>query len=146
MEGMKRALIAVVLAHTLAGVAAAQELGTAEYGRASGGELQLGVKTPKNTSGTLGFDFGNSAKGYGATFGGTLIPDRIWFFGSVQRNEAFFGKADAQIGDRQNLSAAAGSVEAPGLEIPTSFLSLRYTGIVSSNTFFTVNVSRNRGH
>lgn len=155
---MKRALAALFAAQIVAGVSLAQETGTAEFGRATGGEMQLAVKTPKSTSATLGFDFGTSAKGYGATFGGTLVPDRIWFFASAQRNESSWfggqsellaGKADAQLGDRQTLTLSAGDsglkpAAASPIEIPSTFLDLRYTGIVSNNMFFTVNVSRSQ--
>src|SRR5437763_927557 len=112
------------IAMLAAGAALAQE-----YGRTSGGELSILTKRPARLSGSLGFGqsslFGKQLEG---TLGGTVVPDRLWFFGSVQRSDAMrvapalpqvvttplsaaSGKVDAYIGDRQSLSAIAGKSE-----------------------------------
>ena len=161
----KRAAILIVFAQLAAGVALAQE-----YDRTSGGQLNLFTKQPNNISGSLDISlsrsalFGSNPKGYEATLGGTIVPDRLWFFGSVQRNDAMrftavlpqvdtlpatYGKLDANLGDRQSLNAIAirSQLSTPTMSlVPASFLSMHYTGIISSNSFFTANVSQSVMH
>jgi hypothetical protein len=164
----KRAAVALLLAQLIALTALAQE-----FGSASGGQIELLPKHSNRLSGSLGISFSRSqfpfasggSKGYEATFGGTLAEDRMWFFGSVLRNEglqfaaaprvastpvassAEYGRVNAQIGDRNNLAALFAAGKTPstfsiGQQSPSSFLSLHYTGIVSSNMFFTASVVR----
>jgi len=161
----KRAAVLIVFAQLAAGVALAQE-----YGRGSGGQLSLFTKQPNSLSGSLGISlsrsalFGSSLKGYEGTLGGTIVADRLWFFGSVQRNDALrfasalpqvatapatYGKLDAHLGDRQSLSAISARTQistATLSTVPASFLSMHYTGIISSNSFFTASVSQSVTH
>jgi len=167
--------VTLLLALVIAVAALAQEAPpvTSEFGSASGGQLDLLIKHPSRLSGSLGMTFGRSqfpfasslSKGYEGTFGGTLAEDRLWFFGSVLRDDglqfastprglstpvassAALGKVNARIGDRNSLAAlfAEGSTPSAlsiGGQAPSSFLSLHYTGIVSSNMFFTASVVR----
>lgn len=117
-----------------------------------------------------GLPFGSGKSGYDATLGGTIVEDRIWFFASAQRSDSVFGTAvpqdsrskeavsraiDAklamQLGSRQNLAATFASQRgvapafANAASTPSSFLSLRYTGIVSDQMFFTTSYSRSSG-
>ena len=126
-----------------------------EYDRVSGGELHLMTKGTKSTSGTLGLKRGDGTELWNATFGGTVLQDRVWFFGAVEKSENrmfveqqqiqpvpstnYLGKADIQLGDRHRVDAAA--VRSTTLEIPSNFLALRYTGIVTNNMFFTASFS-----
>jgi hypothetical protein len=62
---------------------------------------------------------------------------------------AMNAKFDAQIGSRQSLTASYAaardfSLSTSGMttQIPSSFLSLHYTGVVTPNMFFTANVSQ----
>lgn len=190
----KRVVAALFLSQMLAGVAFAQSVvapaGPAEasvaapdeFGRVSGGELDLLAKHSSRFSGSFGiltsrsqFPFATrngTTTGYNATLGGTIVQDRLWFFASGYQSDALLGsrfdtalpqtrtpdvasrainpRVSAQLGDRQSLAASfiarrdAGATPtittaAPGLG---SLLSLHYTGIVSSNMFFTANVSR----
>ena len=149
MAAMKRAALLIVLAQLAAGAALAQE-----YGRASGGQLQLFTKQPSNFSGSLGFTlsrslFGDNLKGYEGSLGGTLVPDRMWFFGSMQRNDVMnftpsssplFGKFSAQLGEKQTIDASNFTA------LPASFRSLHYTGIISPNSFFSATVSQSATH
>jgi hypothetical protein len=161
----KRAAVLIVFAQLAAGVALAQE-----YGRTSGGQLNLFTKQPNSFSGSLGISlsrsalFGSNLKGYEGTLGGTVIADRLWFFGSMQRNDrlgfasalpqietapATYGKVDAHLGDRQSLSAVAARTQLSTdtlSTVPASFLSMHYTGIISSNSFFTASVSQSITH
>jgi hypothetical protein len=114
--------------------------------------------------------FGSRRTGYEATLGGTLVEDRIWFFASAQRSDGVFGNASlqspgsteavsraidaklaTQLGSRQNLAATFASQRGsePAFAIPgttpSSFLSLRYTGIVSDSMFFSTSFSRSSG-
>ena len=188
----KRAVAALFLSQMLAGVGFAQSVvpsagGSAasvaapdEFGRVSGGEIDLITKHTRKLSGSLGMSMsksqlplsigGNGTRnGYDATLGGTVLQDRLWFFASAQQSDPLFSsrlatvlprsgasargsdsKFSAQIGNRQSLAAAFAAgrdlgvtngvgVGAPG---PTSFLSLHYTGVVSSNMFFSANFSQ----
>ena len=108
---------------------------SAEFGRSSG-EIDLKFKTPSRFSGSLGLTTGRSTFG---TFGGTLVKDRVWFFAAGERTrttQRFDGNALASIGDH---NSAAMTIHAPDPVRP--FLSLHYTGIVSSNSLFTAKVS-----
>jgi hypothetical protein len=119
----------------------------------------LGMSSSRSDAG-----FG-SLKGFEGTLGGTIVDDRLWFFAAASRSEslrfissvsevaqpaltnAVDAKVMTQLGSRQDLSASFSS----GRElvatspvtmgaVPSTFLSLRYTGIVSSNMFFNVSV------
>ena len=121
---------ALVLILTLftTGIAFAQSL--EEFGRASGGQVDFTFKTPSRLSGSFGLTTGRSAF---ATVGGTLVKDRVWFFASGQR---------IQTTPRFDGNGVTTTVRAPDSTRP--FLSLHYTGIVSSNSFFTATVSSDR--
>ncbi|HJT18796.1 MAG TPA: hypothetical protein VJ853_15480 [Thermoanaerobaculia bacterium] len=71
---MKRALIVCLF---IAIPAFAQE-----YGRASAGAIDL---TPKSSNAFDGSFSLSSSRSLGATFGGSLVKDRVWFFGSADR-------------------------------------------------------------
>src|SRR4051794_33248064 len=81
---IQRTAVALLLALTFAAAASAQE-----YDRASGGVIATTVKTPQSFSGSL--DFGlpflssQGARRNGATFGGALVKDRVWFFSSLEK-------------------------------------------------------------
>jgi hypothetical protein len=156
------AALSLTLVFTAAGFAQ-------EYGRASGGEIATMVKVPSGFSASLQMEFpflaGNGVKRTGGTFGGTLVKDRVWFFASAEKmnvptfattagpitNGAGGANLTALLGDRQSLNAIAGGGRATvtpllsttPLTLPSSFLNLHYTGIISSNAFFTASVSRN---
>jgi len=148
--------------------AAAQEL--SEF-RGSAGEISMIPKKSSGLSGSLGFslsqssgafsDFGGNR--YGGTLGGQLVQDRLWFFAGVEQQSsrmspvagetygstnAVDAKVMANLGDRQNLSAIFAQGRQPstpnalGSTTPSSFLSMRYTGVVSDSMFFTANFSR----
>ena len=174
----KRALAVLLFSLVLASGVVAQSAVSSEFGRASGGEIGAIAKHRSGLSGSLGITSsqsmlpfgsgGSSAKRYGATLGGTVVKDRIWFFASAEQSDALFGSRfspvtpantppddamsrsiDAslgmQMGSRQNLAAMFASRRGfdatPALN-PSSFLSLHYTGIVSPNMFFTSSFTR----
>ncbi len=139
---IKRSLPALVLALAIGGTAFAQ---SAEFGRVSGGQIELATKSPSKLSGSLSFTLGTGLN-FGATAGGTIVKDRLWFFGSAQQNEPRFSapmiqtprfdaKLSTQMGNRNDFGASFNGGR-------DSFLSMRYTGIVSSNMFITATVSR----
>ena len=144
----KGILLALIVTFT-AGACLAQS--SDEFGRATGGLLELSVKGPTRLSGSLGLTTGGSGlRGYGATFGGTVINDRLWFFGTAERNQSrvvataipqsspkFDANWKAAIGDRNSFSASYGKATIPS----SSFMTMHYTGIVSSNMFITGSVS-----
>jgi hypothetical protein len=115
------------------------------------------------------FGRGNSTR-YGLTAGGTLVQDRLWFFASASQQEAsssrfaelelpenattgaVAARVDGQIGSGHDFSAFFDAARRPELSTagtsalidiaPSSFLSLRYTGVVSNNMFFNASVTR----
>lgn len=164
----KRAVAGLFVAQMIAAVALAQDATSSEFGRVSAGEVELLPKQTRKLSGSLGFTMSKS-RGYEATLGGTLVEDRLWFFASAQQHDARLtsgvaqtqlperavaGALDAkltgQLGDRQTFDAFfeagrqpyATTPDARAGVTPSSFLSLRYTGVVSSNMFFNASFSR----
>jgi hypothetical protein len=142
---MKPILGVLILLATFAGTAAAQE-----FGRTSGGEIDVATKSPAKLSGSLGFSlFSQDAKRYEASFGGTIIDDRLWFFGTAERGD----RSSFQHGVTEYteplralrvsvVSTPAQDTTQPPLTMPRDFLTLHYTGILSSNSFFTAMFSR----
>jgi hypothetical protein len=121
------------LALIVASAAAAQDYS------ASGGELHMLPKTATNQfSGTLGFSFATGgAKTYNGTFGGAAIPDRLHFFGSVER----FDGRSLQMPGSAMPAMQTPSAPMRSFDLPTSFLNMRTTGTPSSNSLFTVSFS-----
>jgi hypothetical protein len=166
---IRRTFVTLALSLTFAATAFAQTADpSAEFGRASGGDIDLITKRPQQLSGSLGISTsrsGSSRLPFDATLGGTLVKDRVWFFASSSRNDSVLGtpfrstdaKLNANLGDRQALAASfistnqSAMTTSPSfsmtanpnlsLSMPTSFLSLHYTGIVSPNTFVTASFS-----
>ena len=103
----------ILLALFTTGIAFAQS--SEEFGRSSGGQLDVTFKAPSRFSGSFGLTTGRSTFG---TFGGTLVKDRAWFFAAGERTQ--------MLGDRNSARP---------------FLSLHSSGVVSSNSFFTATVS-----
>src|SRR5215212_8068925 len=119
----KRVVAALFLSLVVSASAFAQDAATPagiEFGRASGGAIELMTKHARPFSGTLSLTQGGS-RGYGATLGGTLVPDRVWFFASALKSTplatsqyvqqpssapALNAKMFGQLGDRQNLVAS----------------------------------------
>lgn len=138
---------------------------SAEFGRGSSVEaINAVAKTRHPLSGSLSLSRSNSARGdgYEGTLGGELLDDRLWFFAAasvfprVDFSTADFTTADAidakvtaQPVDWTSLTAsfhqssqsAAGSI---GDTIPSSFLSLRSTTILSDRTFLDFSVSQSK--
>ena len=149
---MTRTIAALLIAQLVTVAAVAQE-----FGRTSGGQIEATTKSSDKLSASFSMMMSGSAsryRGYEATLGGTIIEDRLWFFGSAfqQNGSRFgtssipalqqsdidrlaFGKATAQIGDRHLVDSSI-------MAGPSSFLSLHYTGIVSPSAFFTAAFSR----
>lgn len=165
----RRAVAALFLALLIAFTGSAQQ--SAEFGRASAGEIVLRPKISAPLSGSLELLLpAGGSPGYGVTAGGTLIPDRLWFFASGSHQElstsrfsdlalpenvtssAAGGRVDGQLGGAHDFSAFFEAARRPQLStaapasfgsvVPSSFLSLRYTGVVSSNAFFSASFAR----
>jgi hypothetical protein len=166
----KRIVVVMLAAQMIAAVALAQDATSSEFGRASGGEIEVMTKGPKNFSGSLAASFGSfGTRGYEGTLGGTLFQDRLWFFAAGQQQDqrlfarvpemrlpagvvsnAVDAKLMGQLGDRHNFAASFQNARQPYAAIPdavtgvvpSSFLTMRYTGIVTSSMFFNVSISR----
>lgn len=146
--------VALLLTQIGAGALLAQE-----FTSVSGGEVELLTKGQKRLSGSLGVTRSSQAlNGYEATLGETILEDRIWFFAaasmlptvSMSSNVgAIDAKLDAQLGSRNTLGASFSqqdqqfvtSSTAPTIT-PSSFLSLRYTSVISDNIFFNASFLR----
>lgn len=138
--------IALALAVTLISFSAFAQ-SAAEFGRATGGEISVITKQPRQFSGSLQLSLGRGT-GYSATAGGTALDDRIWFFASaavlpaMQFNsnatklEATDLKVTAQPVDWTTISASYAegrqTFGETSLRTPT-FLSLKSTSILSNN-------------
>jgi len=138
----RRIVMALLLAQLVAVAALAQSAGTAEFGRAGGDEIALPVKQPGTLSGSFAFNTSNSSRGFMATAGGAVVADRLWFFAAANRDEfrqPILGSAtDAKLivlpSARQSVTASSTGTG----------LSMHFTGIVSSNSFFTMKVESRR--
>lgn len=154
-----RLRLALLVPHLFAAALMAQT----QYGTVSGGEVELLTKGPRKLSGSLGITRSSQElNGYEATLGGTLIQDRMWFFAAaslmpavsavnavnaVNAVDAVDARLDAQLGSRSTLGASFSRTEAavasPVMQsVPATFLSLRYTGVVSDNMFFNASFLR----
>ncbi|HEX9160320.1 MAG TPA: hypothetical protein VF980_01335 [Thermoanaerobaculia bacterium] len=156
--------LSTVLSACLAfgGVAFAQTTSTsAEYSHASGGDIEAIAKQTDKLSGSIGAGMSRSAvpflsstnlKNYEASLGGTILKDRLWFFGTAQSNNSFnFNPAQMQtakmnlnLNDTQSFTGSASRVTTtlPAMKLPSSFMTMHYTGIISNNMFVTASVSR----
>jgi hypothetical protein len=158
-------MLLLLIAHLTVAIASAEE-----FGRVSGGEIKLVPKGSSQLSGSLGISASDqSERGYEGTLGGERVDERVWFFATARQEDRrvftgfeqmelsrhavanmFGAKVTGNIGDRQNLSASFDAARQPltlepgfaGAVVPTNFLSLRYTGVISSNSFFNVSFSR----
>ncbi len=179
----RRAVAALFLSQIIAAAAFAQTavptaaVPASEFGRVSGGEIEAITKHTDRLSGSFGIGLSKSlpfasgsGRRYNATLGGTILQDRLWFFGTAEQSDPIFSsrypalaqnaipetpsrstnaKMTAQLGERQSLAASFASARDlgfttvnPGIASPSSFLSLHYTGIVSDHMFFTGTVTR----
>ena len=131
---------------------------SAEFGRTTGGELSVLVKRPSQLSGSFGFSFGSSqgmghSNALNGSIGGTLVPDRFWFFASVRRDErplttmyvpapVVDGKANAQLGSASTLSASFLSNRTVLTDQRSDAKTFHFSSVVSPNSFFTVSASQ----
>lgn len=125
-----------------------------EFGRASGGSVEMITKAPRQFSGSLGLTHSmgfRSGQGYEGSLGGELLEDRLWVFAAasvlpaIQFSTPDFtmidAKATAQPVDWTNITASFSRLQQPVLgtttftpldgSLPTSFLSLRSTSLLS---------------
>ncbi|HEY0140835.1 MAG TPA: hypothetical protein VGF48_08060 [Thermoanaerobaculia bacterium] len=148
---MIRIALALTVTQLLACAALAQS--AAEFGRASGGEISVITKQPRRLSGSLGFSqsSGGRGQGYNATLGGSVLDERLWFFASAatlpamqygaSNFQAVDAKMTAQPVDWSTITASftqaqpvmAISPLTPEASLPSSFLSLRSTTMLSDS-------------
>lgn len=127
---------------------------TAEFGRASGGDVNaVGKKARGGLTGSLSLSHTSGVargQGYEATLGGELLDERLWFFAaaslmpssplqtwSAGRDQGIDAKLMAQPVDWANVTASYsnhrqtpfGAPEA--IDLPSSFLSLRSSMLLS---------------
>lgn len=162
----RRAVSAFILVQLIAFAVSAQQ--SAEFGRAKSGEIVMKPKGSSAFSGSLELSLSNdffgsgSSPRYGVTAGGTLVQDRLWFFASASREDAsqtrfaereqLGARVNGQIAGGHDFSAFFDAARRPELATtsssaladvaPSSFLSLRYTGLVSDSMLFHASFTR----
>ncbi|HEX2059356.1 MAG TPA: hypothetical protein VHK90_01315 [Thermoanaerobaculia bacterium] len=148
---------ALVLTQLIAFAALAQ---TAEFDRAFGGEIKAIAKDTRRLSGSLGLTRSNGLLGdrYEATLGGSLAGDRLWFFaagtafsgaGLGPRFQAVDATATAQPVDWSTVTASFsqrpeaffGVPQTSFTTVPSSFLSLRSTTMLSESSVLNIGIS-----
>lgn len=164
-----RTLLAVLAIQLLALGALAQDATpAAEFGRASSGSISAITKAPSQLSGTLSLSHSTGTSrgaGYGGSIGGELLDDRLWFFAAaailplpqVQFSNADLtaieAKATAQPVDWTTVTASFTQLQRPVFSatplqmdgaVPSSFLSLRSTSILSDRMTLDLSVSRSQ--
>jgi hypothetical protein len=122
-----------------------------EFGRASSGAISAITKGPSQFSGSLSLSLG-SGTGYGATLGGEAIKDRLWVFAAaavlpqIQFSKADLpaidAKATAQPVDWSNVTASFRQLRSNDTLLPSSFLSLRSTTMLSDRMMLNISYSR----
>ena len=136
----------------LATAATAQEYST------SAGDVRL---LTKHATSSMSGSFTLGTNLMSANYGGTVIPDRVWFFGSALRDKSNLltsqygapvsmrgldAKSTVQLGDRQSLLAAFNSAASPATGVTprlnTTLFNLHYMMNVSPSSFFTVSVTK----
>jgi len=165
-----RTLLILLAVPLLAMTAVAQTSDTtSEFGRASGGAIDVITKAPHQFSGSLSFTNSSGAyrgRSYDGSAGGALLNDRVWFFAAASvlpnvrfgsfdtnasRTNAIDAKATAQPIDSTTLMAAFRRAGTPSFTVsdqptnrslPSSFLSLRSTTMLSDKMVFDVSVSQ----
>ena len=124
-----------------------QPMPVSEFGRVSGGQVDVVTKGTGDLSGSLAIMSLGSREEYGATLGGTLLEDRLWFFGAGALPGATDAKMTAQLGSRNSVNASFSRTSAESTSaqaLPSSFMSLRYDGMASGNFFFSASFLRLR--
>jgi hypothetical protein len=130
---IRSATLALLL--LLASLGAAQE--PKDSLRGSGGELLMLPKgATTQFSGSLGFTLGNSSRSYGATVGATVVPDRLWFFGTMEQQAVRFKASELQL-------PQAAQPQVRPLDTST-FLTMRTTATPTSGSLFSVSFSQSK--
>ena len=140
---IRKAALAFAVTSLLASAAFAQS--ASEFGRASGGEIEAIAKHSSKLSGSSDLMHGGGSRSE-ASVGGTLVDDRVWFFGSASRALTNgTAKIDAQPIDWNHITATYGRME-PAIEtplaLPTSFLTLHSTTMFSPNAMMSFSYSQ----
>ncbi|HJQ40520.1 MAG TPA: hypothetical protein VKB93_25520 [Thermoanaerobaculia bacterium] len=120
-----------------------------EFGRASSGAIDAITKGPSQFSGSLSLSTGG---GHGASFGGEAIKDRLWVFAAAavlpqihfSESNAVDAKATAQPVDWANVTASFRQMRSGSNDalLPSSFLSLRSTAMLSDRMMMSISYSR----
>jgi hypothetical protein len=166
---MTRTLIALIATQMLALGALAQS--NIEYGRASSGLIESITKQPRRLSGSLGLTHSTGlfgGRGYEATLGGELLDERLWFFAAgtvLARTQytadlpagvsAVQAQATAQPVDWTAVTASFHQLQQPAFgtttfnptdaTLPSSFLSLRSTTMLSDQAMLNFSFTRSTG-
>ena len=150
-----RTLLALLVIQMFALGAIAQSAAqSAEFGRASGGSIEVITKAPRRFSGSLSLSRSTGAlgsQGYEAALGGSLVADRVWFFAAASDLTAIDARMTAQPVDWTSVTASLSRLQQPPFEttlqpnagvLPSSFLSLRSTSILSDRASVSFSFSR----
>ena len=108
-----------------------------EYGRASAGTIEL---TPKGGNAFDGSFSLSSSRSLGATFGGNLVKDRVWFFGSADRMQPMIRTTTMPTSTTDLSAVLAKTRPVNALALPKDFLSLHSTTVLSPSSFMTIDI------
>ena len=142
-----RTLLASLVLLLVAHGASAQS--DSEYGHASSGAIEAITKGPSQFSGSLSLSQSRGT-GYGATFGGEVLKDRMWVFAAAavlpqirfSDSKLVDAKATAQPIDWANVTASFRQQQSNDVLLPSSFLSLRSTTMLSDRVMLNISYSR----
>lgn len=124
-----------------------------EFGRASSGAISAITKGPNQFSGTLSLSLG-SGTGYGGSFGGEAIKDRMWVFAAAavlpqirfSETKLEGAKVEAQPVDWTNVTASFSQPRSNDVLLPpSSFLSLRSTTMLTDRMMMSISYTRSNG-
>ena len=145
---MRTLLALLILSMSALGAAAQSDN---EYGRASSGAIAAITKGSSQFSGSLSLTQSTGGSGYGGTFGGEVLKDHIWVFAAaavlprIQFSNVIDAKVTAQPVDWSNVTASFSQPRQNDVLLPSSFLSLRSTTMLSERTMLNISVSRSAG-
>jgi hypothetical protein len=154
-----RTILALLALQLLAVGALAQS--DIEFGRASSGPINAITKGSHPFSGSISLSQSSAGTGYGATFGGEVVKDRLWIFAGAEvlprlrfsnaDLTAIDAKATAHPVDWSTVTASFQRLQQPlftptlrpndGL-LPSSFLSLHSTTMLSDQMVMSFSFSR----
>lgn len=164
-----RTLLPLAATFSLLALSALAQSTSNEFGRVDAGPIVMTTKSSQNQlSGTFSLSRSDArgGTGYDGSLGGTIVPDRVWFFASaavlpplrlsttfapagISGTRAMDAKVDAQPVDWSNVSASFRNSQtattmfgAPFGTVPSSWLSLHSTSMLNDHSMLELSFSQ----